>query len=237
MQLNTRKICIRLEFRRTTREPVASPQEDTGMTQCHPPGDARSAGIEAPAKGRTRRVSKREGMQRMLRRSAGSNAFLGCLAWASWFEGPRSPWKAARCRSGCWLGTCARAGQDREPALQMSRQKESEAAPLDGLDVRDSSGTSSTSPRALHRDPATARRPAGHCDGGRAAARCRSTDSYDGFAVALPTAPAVRLQPCSSRESAPVEEGRRRGGSATLESAAISPPGPPLKLRTTTLTL
>ena len=203
-------------------EPVASPQEDPGVTQCHPPGDARSTGIEAPAKGRTHRVSKREGMQRMLRRSAGSNAFLGCLAWASWFEGPRSPWKAARCRSGCWLGTCARAGQDREPALQMSRQKESEAAPLDGLDVRDSSGTSSTSPRALHRDPATARRPAGHCDGGRAAARCRSTDSYDGFAVALPTAPAVRLQPCSSRETAPVEEGRRRGGSATLECAAIS---------------
>ena len=42
--------------------------------------------------------------------------------------------------------------------------------------------------------------------------RCRSTDSFDGIAVALPTAPAVRLQPRSSRESAPVEEGRRRGG-------------------------
>ena len=205
------------------------------MTQCHPPGDARSAGIEAPAKGRTHHVSKREGMQRMLRRSAGSNAFLGCLAWASWFEGPRSPWKAARCRSGCWLGTCARAGQDREPALQMSRQKESEAAPLDGLDVGDSSGTSSTSPRTLHRDPATARRPAGTATAAELQTDCCSTTSCDGLAVALPTAPAVRLQPCSSRESAPVEEGRRRGGSATLESAAISPPGPPLKLRTTTL--
>ena len=69
--------------------------------------------------------------------------------------------------------------------------------------------------------------------------RCRSTDSFesfDGLAVALPTAPAFRLQPRSSRESAPVEEGRRRGGSATLECAAISPPGPPPKRRTTTLT-
>ena len=109
-------------------------------------------------------------MQRMLRRSAGSNAFLGCLAWASWFEGPRSPWKAGRCRSRCCSGTFASAELDREPALQMSERKESKAAPLDGLHVEDSSGTSSTSLWALHRDPATARRPVGHCDGARAAA-------------------------------------------------------------------
>ena len=168
----------------------------------------------------------------MLRRSAGSNAFLGCLAWASWFEGPRSPWKAGRCRSRCCSGTFASAELDRELAPQTYVQKESKAAPLDGLDVGDSSVASSTSPRALHRDLATARRPAGHCDGGRAADRCRSTDSCDCLAVALPTAPAVRLQPCSSRESAPVEEGRRRGGVRHSESAAISPPAPrtPTKL-------
>ena len=195
------------------------------MTQCHPPGDARSTGIEAPAKGRTHRVSKREGMQRMLRRSAGSNAFLGCLAWASWFEGPRSPWKAARCRSGCWLGTCASAELDREPALQMSERKESKAAPLNGLDVGDSSGTSSTSPRALHRDPATARRPAGHCDGGRAAARCRSTASSDGLGVALPTAPAGRRRPRSSREGTPVEERRRGGGAQRRHGSSAGPLG------------
>ena len=129
------------------------------MTQCHPPGDARSAGIEAPAKGRTHRVSKREGMQRMLRRSAGSNAFLGCLAWASWFEGPRSPCKAGRCRSHCWLGTCAPAEQDRDRAPQMSECKVSNAAPLDALDVGDRPGTSLTSPRGLHQAPRGRRRP------------------------------------------------------------------------------
>ena len=170
MQLTGQKICIRLESRRTTREPVGSPPEDPGVTQCHPPCDVRSTQIDTPAKGRTRRISKREGMQRMLRRSAGSNAFLGCLAWASWFERPRSPWKAGRCQSRCCSGTFASAELDREPALQMLERKESKAAPLDGLDVEDSSGTSLTSLRALHRDPATARRPAGHCDGGRAAA-------------------------------------------------------------------
>ena len=42
--------------------------------------------------------------------------------------------------------------------------------------------------------------------------RCRSTDSFDGLAVALPTTSVGRLQPCSSCESAPVEEGRRHGG-------------------------
>ena len=111
--------------------------------------------------------------------------------------------------------TCAPAELDRDLAPQTYGQKESEAAPLDGLDVLDSSGTSSTSLRALHRDPATARRGLLATATGTAAelqTDCCSTTSCDGLAMALPTAPAGRRRPRSSRESAPVEEGRRRGG-------------------------
>ena len=107
----------------------------------------------------------------------------------------------------------------------MSEHKESDAAPLDGLDVGDRPGTSLTTPRALHRGPATARRPAGLGASGRAAARCRSTASSDGFGVALPTAPAGRRRPRSSREGTPVEERRRGGGAQRRHGSSAGPLG------------
>ena len=107
----------------------------------------------------------------------------------------------------------------------MSECKVPYAAPLDALDVGDRPGTSLTTPRALHRGPATARRPAGLCARGRAAARCRSTASSDGFGVALPTAPAGRRRPRSSREATPVEERRRGGGAQRRHGSSAGPLG------------